>query len=96
MPELLTSVIAVRKGEGAVALGNVLGSNIFNIPGILGVTVFVHPIVIPKEIANLDIWVLCASTLVPIAFARSGWTVSRREGGLFLLACLTYLGVLLA
>lgn len=96
MPELVTSIIAVRKGEGAVALGNVLGSNIFNILGILGITVIVQPINVPSEIVRLDIWVLCATTLVLIAFARSGWTISRREGGLFVCAYVAYLTVLLA
>ena len=95
MPELVTSIIAVRKGEGAVALGNVLGSNIFNILGVLGITVLVQPMAVPSEIAVLDIWVMCATTLVLIAFARSGWTISRREGGTFVLAYLVYLGVLL-
>ncbi|MEQ6247861.1 calcium/sodium antiporter [Sulfitobacter sp. HNIBRBA3233] len=95
MPELVTSVIAVRKGEGEVALGNVLGSNIFNILGILGVTALVQPMAIPAEIANLDVWVLCATTVVLIAFARTGWTISRREGALFVLAYAVYLGVLL-
>ncbi|MHA6264704.1 calcium/sodium antiporter [Arenibacterium sp. CAU 1754] len=95
MPELVTAIIAVRKGEGAVALGNVLGSNIFNILGILGVTALVQPMVIPSQIVTLDIWVLCASTLVLIGFARTGWTISRREGGLFVLAYAVYLGVLL-
>ncbi|MFQ6552636.1 calcium/sodium antiporter [Aestuariibius insulae] len=95
MPELVTSIIAVRKGEGSVALGNVLGSNIFNILGILGITVLVQPMHIPNEIVRLDIWVLCATTVVLVAFARSGWTISRREGGLFVLAYATYLAVLL-
>ena len=95
MPELVTSIIAVRKGEGAVALGNVLGSNIFNILGVLGITVLVQPMAVPSEIAVLDIWVMCATTLVMIGFARSGWTISRREGGTFVLAYLVYLGVLL-
>lgn len=95
MPELVTSVIAVRKGEGSVALGNVLGSNIFNILGILGVTALVQPMVIPAEIAALDIWVLGAVTLVLVGFARSGWTISRREGGIFVLAYAAYLAVLL-
>ena len=95
MPELVTSIIAVRKGEGAVALGNVLGSNIFNILGVLGITVLVQPMAVPSEIAVLDIWVMCATTLVMIAFARSGWTISRREGGIFVLAYVVYLGVLL-
>jgi len=96
MPELVTSIIAVRKGEGAVALGNVIGSNIFNILGILGITALVQPMVIPNEIARLDIWVLCATTLALIACVRTGWTISRREGGCLVLAYAVYLGVLLA
>ncbi|MEM9754354.1 MAG: sodium:calcium antiporter, partial [Pseudomonadota bacterium] len=95
MPELVTSIIAVRKGQGSVALGNVLGSNIFNILGILGITALVQPMVIPAEIARIDIWVLCVTTVLLVAFARSGWTISRREGGLFVLGYAVYLAVLL-
>jgi cation:H+ antiporter len=95
MPELVTSIIAVRKGEGGVALGNILGSNIFNILGILGITAIVQPMIIPAEIAAMDIWVLCIATLVLITFARSGWTISRREAGLFVLAYVAYVSVLL-
>ncbi len=95
MPELVTSIIAVRKGEGSVALGNVLGSNIFNILGIFGITVLVQPMQIPSEIAHLDIWVLCATTILLVACARSGWTISRREGGMFVLVYAVYLAVLL-
>lgn len=95
MPELVTSIIAVRKGEGSVALGNVLGSNIFNILGILGITILVQPMVIPSEIARFDIWILCATALLLVAFARSGWTISRREGGFLVLAYAAYLAALL-
>lgn len=95
MPELVTSIIAVRKDQGAVALGNILGSNIFNILGILGVTALVQPMAIPKEIVTLDIWVLLAATAVMVLFARTGWTISRREGAIFVLAYAAYIGVLL-
>lgn len=95
MPELVTSVIAVRKGQGDVALGNVLGSNIFNILGILGVTAIVQPMAVPAQIIELDIWVMCAAALLLLLAARTNWTISRREGGLFLLAYLIYVGKLL-
>ncbi|WP_341367587.1 calcium/sodium antiporter [Yoonia sp. BS5-3] len=95
MPELVTSIIAVRKGQGDVALGNVLGSNIFNILGILGVTAIVQPMSIPAEIIRLDIWVMCGATVLLLLFARTGWTLSRREGGLFAVAYSLYLGFLL-
>ena len=95
MPELVTSLIAVRKGEGAVALGNIVGSNIFNILGILGITVLLQPLTVPPEIIDLDIWVLCAATVALIIFARTGWAITRREGIAFLFAYALYLTVLL-
>lgn len=95
MPELVTAIIAVRKGEGDVALGNVIGSNIFNILGILGMTALVQPLQVPAEIIRFDIWVMAAAALLLVLFARSGWRVTRREGGLMLTLYLAYLGWLL-
>jgi cation:H+ antiporter len=95
MPELVTSIIAVRKGQGDVALGNVLGSNIFNILFILGITAVVQPMQIPSEIIQRDIWVMCAATLMLVVFARTGWTVGRREGAVMLACYGAYLGFLL-
>lgn len=95
MPELVTSIIAVRKGQGDVALGNVLGSNIFNILGILGITALVQPMGVPAEIARLDVWVMGAAALVLLVFARTSWTISNREGLLFLLAYAIYISALL-
>lgn len=95
MPELVAGIIAVRKGQGDVALGNVFGSNIFNILFILGITSVVQPMVVPPEIIRLDIWVMCAATAVLLLFARTGWTISKREGSLFFTAYAAYLSVLL-
>lgn len=80
LPELVTSVMAARKGESDVALGNVIGSNIFNILGILGVTALVKPIPVPPEILRLDIWVMAAATLVLVWVSLTGWKITRREG----------------
>lgn len=96
MPELVTSVIAVRKGQGDVALGNVLGSNIFNILGVLGITALIQPMTVPSEILTLDIWVMCAAAIVLIVFARTGWRIGRREGGAMLTCYLGYMVWLLA
>ena len=82
MPELVSAVIAVRKGQGDVAMGNVIGSNIFNILGILGITAIVHPMTVPPEIICLDIWVMTAATAGLIAAAWQGWRVARVEGAL--------------
>ncbi|MBL6427827.1 MAG: calcium/sodium antiporter [Maritimibacter sp.] len=96
MPELVTAIIAVRKGQGDVAFGNVLGSNIFNILGILGVTAMLRPLAIPPEILRLDIWVMLAATLAMVLFAITGWRLSRREGAMFVASYVLYLGVLIS
>lgn len=95
MPELVTAVIAVRKGQGDVALGNVLGSNVFNILGILGVTALVQPMVVPDQIVGLDIWVMCAATVLLVVFARTGWRIGRREGAVMVGCYAAYLAWLL-
>lgn len=91
MPELVTSVIAVRKGQSGVALGNVLGSNIFNILGILGITAIIQPMSVPVEIKEFDIWVMCAATALLVVFARTGWRIGRKEGGAMIACYLAYL-----
>ena len=96
MPELVTAIIAVRKGQGDVAFGNVLGSNIFNILGILGLTAMLRPLAIPPEILRLDIWVMLAATLAMVLFAITGWRLSRREGAVFVASYVVYVGVLIS
>lgn len=96
MPELVTSVIAARKGQGDVAFGNVVGSNIFNILGILGITAVVSPLAVPAGIATLDIWVMLTATAVFLIFARTGWRVGRREGAALVTAYVGYIGWLIA
>jgi len=96
MPELITSVIAARKGESEVAFGNVVGSNIFNVLGILGATTLLHPISVPAQIIQADIWVMLAATAALVLFARTGWRIGRREGGLLVLGYAAYLAALVA
>ncbi|QIE44426.1 calcium/sodium antiporter [Pseudohalocynthiibacter aestuariivivens] len=95
MPELVTSVIAARKGEGEVALGNILGSNVFNILGILGVTALVQPLNIPDQIAAFDIWVMLGATALLLVLGYSGARISRAEGALLFVAYLAYMGWLI-
>ena len=84
LPELVVSATAALGGQPAIAMGNVIGSNIYNVLGILGVTAIIHPIPVPVEIASFDIWVMLASTLLLAAFAISGWRIARWEGGVLL------------
>ena len=82
LPELIACVIAVIRKHGDVALGNVVGSNIYNLCGILGTTAVIHPIAVPAEIARVDIWVLLGVTALLIVQLRSGWRLSRIEAAL--------------
>ncbi len=94
LPELVACVIAALRRHADVAIGNVVGSNIYNILGILGVTAVVRPIDIPAQIAAFDIWVLLAATALLGLFLRTGWTLKRWEGGLFLALYAGYIGYL--
>jgi cation:H+ antiporter len=94
LPELVTAIIAAIKKQGDVAFGNIIGSNIYNTFGILGITAAVHPLEVPVEIIEFDIWVMLAATVMLLFFAVSGWIVSRREGAILLGLYVVYVGVL--
>lgn len=91
LPELVTSVIAALRKESEIALGNVLGSNIFNIFFIGGATGLVAPAPVPQSILALDLWLVLGASLLVMLFAYTGGRLSRREGGVLLLAYLGYL-----
>lgn len=84
LPEMVTSVIAAYKGASAVALGNVLGSNIFNLLLIGGVTATIAPGSIPTEITNYGLPLLIAASILLMIFAATGRKISRWEGGILL------------
>ena len=90
LPELIACVIAVLRKHEDVALGNVVGSNIYNILGILGITSMVKPIAIPPEVAQFDVWVMLGVTALLLVQLRSGWKLSRAEGGLLLALYIGY------
>ncbi|WP_319823667.1 calcium/sodium antiporter [Thalassovita sp.] len=94
LPELVTSLVAARRQQSDVAFGNIVGSNIFNLFGILGTTALIRPMEVPPAIASLDIWVMLAATLALMAAAVTGQGISRREGGLMLAGYMLYLVVL--
>jgi cation:H+ antiporter len=94
LPELVTAIIAAIKKHGDVAFGNILGSNIYNTFGILGITAAVHPLDVPFEIIEFDIWVMLVATVLLLFFAVSGWVVSRREGAVLLGLYVLYLAIL--
>lgn len=96
LPELITSVMAAIRRQDEIAFGNVLGSNIYNILGILGVTALVEPIAVPPEIMQVDGWVMLAATAALILFAITGQRINRAEGGVLLTGYAAYLTWLVA
>ena len=93
LPELAASAVAAYRGHADVALGNVLGSNLFNVLGVAGTVAVVTPLPVPQQIVAFDLWVMLAATVVLIPALKSGWRLDRAEAGAFLLAYATYIGV---
>jgi len=84
LPELITSVVAAYKKEADIAIGNLVGSNIFNILGILGITALVIPIS-SLGISYVDLGVMLFTAIILFSLSRTGFSISRFEGA-FLLA----------
>lgn len=84
LPELVTSLMAACRKSGAVAIGNVVGSNIFNIGLILGLTGVILPLDVDPRVIHIDMWVMMATALLVVALAH--WSVPiRKLGGIAML-----------
>jgi cation:H+ antiporter len=95
MPELVTSIVAARRGNPDIAVGNVIGSNIFNILGIAGACAVVAPQTVSPDMLLVDVPVMLVSTAVLVPLMKSGNMISRAEGGFLLLGYGVYLAYLL-
>ncbi|MEP3233116.1 MAG: calcium/sodium antiporter [Hyphomicrobiales bacterium] len=91
LPELVTALIAARKGHTELAMGNVIGSNVFNILAIIGTTALVTPISAPERMINFDIWVMVAASVFLLPFVFFCIPIRRRFGALMLLAYAAYM-----
>lgn len=89
-PELVVSLQATLNGQGGVAIGNVIGSNISNIALILGVAALISPLHVERRLIRYEIPLMIAISLVLVFFLRDGM-IDRLEGGLFVAGLLTYL-----
>ncbi len=84
LPELVTAIIAARKGASAVALGNILGSNLFNLLLIGGATATLAPATIPQELLSFGLPILLLSSIILLIFAATKYAISRIEGAILL------------
>ncbi|MCI0518202.1 MAG: calcium/sodium antiporter [Woeseiaceae bacterium] len=94
MPELVTSLVAAVRRQADIAIGNIIGSNIFNVLGILGTTALVEPIWVPEQIRNFDGYLMCIVTLAFIVASITGRRISRGEGAAFLAVYVAYIALL--
>jgi cation:H+ antiporter len=90
LPELATSVVAARRGNSGIAIGNVLGSNVFNILMILGLTGLVSPMAM-QGITQTDLSVMVVSMILLWLFSYTRYRIERWEGGALALAFVAYL-----
>lgn len=94
LPELVTSIVATRKGDSGLALGNAIGSNIFNILFILGMSAAISPLNVLGE-SLTDCIILLISTVILFVLAKTKKTMSRWEGAVCVLLYIVYTAYLL-
>ena len=99
LPELASSLVAVRKGEHDIALGNIIGSNLFNTLAVVGIAGTIHPMTVGGEVLSRDILVMAVLTVSLFIFGygfrgRPG-RINRVEGGVLLTCYVGYVGYLI-
>ena len=93
LPELSISVIAALRRHADVAVGNVLGSNIFNLLGILGISALLQPLPVHIRILQFDQWVMLGASVLLLLFLYTGRRLSRLEGGVLFIGYVAYVGL---
>ena len=92
-PELVTTLVSTVRGDRDIAIGNLLGSSVYNIAVILGITILVAPaeLEIPPEVVAADLLLLAVATVITVPVLLSGQRMTRGEGGAFVAAYVAYL-----
>lgn len=85
LPELAASVVAAYRGHSEIAVGNVVGSNLFNILGIAGLAAMVTPLPVAGQILSFDLWIMVGATVLVLPILAGRWQPGRR-GGVVLMA----------
>ncbi|MDP2619071.1 MAG: calcium/sodium antiporter [Hyphomicrobiales bacterium] len=91
LPELATTLVAAVRRHCGLALGNVLGSNLFNILAVIGIASVITPISVPERFLDLDLWVMLFTTLMIMPFVISRRTLTRLPAFGFLVAYVAYI-----
>lgn len=90
LPEIIMSIVSVKKNEFDFTLGNIIGTNIFNIGIVLGLPILICGSIYPTNFNIVDMAVLLSSAVLLLLFASNDKTISRKEGVLFLIVFLAY------
>ena len=90
LPELVTSVTAAKKGNADIAIGNIIGSNIFNIFFVLGISSFIHEITINNAVF-FDMFIMLAASFITYGFAASKRKINKPEGAFLVLLYVAYM-----
>ncbi len=96
LPELATTVMAALRKSADVALGNVIGSNLFNLTGIVGITALVAPVPVAPEFLRFDLWVMLGASLLLAPFIFNQRDIGFWTGALFVAGYVAYVVALLA
>lgn len=93
LPEMAVSVIAALRRHADVAVGNIIGSNIFNVLGILGISAFLQPLPLAPRVALFDQWVMLGAAGILVLFLYTGMHLSRWEGAVLLAGYAAYIAL---
>ena len=91
LPELVTCIVASYRGHVGLAVGNIIGSNIFNLFGVVGITALVGTVPVPPEVRNIDIWVMAVATALIGVIMLTGTGIKRSWGAGFLVVYGAYM-----
>lgn len=94
LPELVTALVAAVRGHCDVAVGNVIGSNIFNLLGIMGITSIIGEVPVPDSFLRVDLWVMLASAMLLIPFCRMRSKVGKVSGAMMVTLYVGYIAYL--
>ncbi len=94
LPELATVIVAAWRGETEVAIGNVLGSNVFNLFAVLGAAALAGPVVIPRQLLVFDVWVMLASILALAFLILTRKPIGRKTGAFLFIGYILYMAAI--